>query len=81
MLGHIVGPIEYEHGVTDEREPWCVYYDIHTEESIVQVSRIAGRYLIVGFDGTKTSVLDPGGMIPIIARIFSSSKLVGFRGR
>ena len=80
-LDRIVGPTECEHGITDEWEPWCVYYDIHTDESIVQVSRIAGCYLIVGFDRTKATVADPDGIIPIIDRIVGSSKLVAFRGR
>ena len=80
-LDRIVGLTACEHGITDEREPWCVYYDIHTDELIVQVLRIAGRYLIVGFDGTKATVVDPDGIVPIIDRIVGSSKRVAFRGR
>lgn len=37
-----------EQGITDLGEPWCVYYDMRSEEVIAHFARIDRRYVIAG---------------------------------
>ena len=37
-----------EQGITDIGEPWCVYYDMRSEEVIAHFARIDRRYVIAG---------------------------------
>ena len=42
----------YEHGVTDEGEPWITFFDEHDGSFVAHVARDTGEYLLVSSDNT-----------------------------
>lgn len=41
-------PLGFDQGCTDIGEPWCVFYDLRSEEVVAHFARIDGRYVIAG---------------------------------
>ena len=42
----------YEHGVTDEGEPWITFFDEHDGSFVAHVARDTGEYLLACSDNT-----------------------------
>lgn len=41
-------PLGFDQGCTDIGEPWCVFYDLRSEEVVAHFARIEGQYVIAG---------------------------------
>jgi hypothetical protein len=52
-LGNLGLAIKCEHGVTDEGDPWTVFYGSAEGRFVAHVARIDATYLLVLADGTS----------------------------
>lgn len=41
-------PVGFEQGSSDIGEPWCVFYDLRSEDVVAHFARLSGRYVIAG---------------------------------
>lgn len=44
---------EREHGITDEGDPWTVFFEVHEGDFVAHVARIGLTYLFIWADGTS----------------------------
>ena len=59
---------DYEHGVTDEGEPWTVFYEMKNGESVAHVARDCRNYIFIWPDWHSVRAPDLGCFVGVVRR-------------
>lgn len=57
-----------EHGMTDEGDPWTLFFSISNEEFVVHVARIGLAYFLVWADGTSVRAPNLQSFVTVAVR-------------
>ncbi len=57
---------DYEHGVTDEGEPWTVFYEMRNGEAVAHVARDHRSYVLVWPDRHSVRASDLGRFVEVV---------------